>query len=134
MEHYDWLVVAQSMKDVLRCATMKHGEPSVMMDLTPQMQQSFADNWDSRVQVNTIVIKQTKWIVYLHHFTGAVAQSNAAFGQGTGNVLVTTIQCTGNETSLIECPGAGFLDNQPCQHTRDAGVTCQRRQCERVQL
>ena len=47
MENYDWLVGAQSMKDVWRCAIMKHGELSVMMDLTLLMLQSFADKLDT---------------------------------------------------------------------------------------
>ena len=61
--------------------------------------------------------------------TGAVALSSAAYGQGTGSVLLTTLQCTGSEAVLVNCSGAGFLNTQPCQHSRDAGVVCQRRQC-----
>lgn len=64
--------------------------------------------------------------------SGAVAHSSAAYGQGSGSVFLTTLQCTGNETSLINCSGAGFLTNPPCQHSRDAGVMCQRKQCNRV--
>ena len=60
--------------------------------------------------------------------TGAVAQANAAYGQGTGSVLLTTLQCVGNETSLVNCTGADFLETSPCPHRRDAGVMCQRRQ------
>ena len=36
-------MAALSTKDVLKCATMKHGEPFVMMDLTLMMQQFFVD-------------------------------------------------------------------------------------------
>lgn len=63
--------------------------------------------------------------------SGAVARSSAAYGPGTGSVLLSTLQCAGNETSLINCSGAGFLTTPPCQHTRDAGVVCQRKQCNK---
>ena len=46
-DSYDWLVEAQSMKDVWRSAIMKNGELSAMMDLTTLMQQSSADKWDT---------------------------------------------------------------------------------------
>ena len=47
MDNYDWLVEAQSMKDVWRSAIMKNGELSATMDLTIPMQQSSADKWDT---------------------------------------------------------------------------------------
>ena len=65
---------------------------------------------------------------------GAVAQSSAAYGQGTGSVLLTTLQCAGSEAALANCSGAEFLNTQPCQHSRDAGVVCQRRQCNGVHI
>ena len=49
---YDWLVVVLSMKDVLKCATMKHGEQFVMMDLTLVMQLLSVDSWDTLVEVS----------------------------------------------------------------------------------
>ena len=55
MEIYDWLVVAQSMKVVWRCATTKLGEPFVMMVLTLLMQQSSVDNWDTHVLVKSVM-------------------------------------------------------------------------------
>ena len=64
--------------------------------------------------------------------SGAVARSSAAYGQGSGSVLQTTLQCIGNETALINCSGASFLTNPPCQHSRDAGVMCQRKQCNKM--
>ena len=68
------------------------------------------------------------------HYTGAVALSNAAYGQGSGSVLLTSLQCAGNETFLVNCSGAGFLNSQTCQHTRDAGVMCQRKQCNNIHI
>ena len=64
--------------------------------------------------------------------TGAVARSNAVYGQGMGSVFLSTLQCIGNESSLTSCAGADFLDSSPCPHNRDAGVMCQRRQGKAV--
>ena len=47
MGNCDWLVEAQSMKDVWRSAIMKNGELSVMMDSTVLMHRSSADKWDT---------------------------------------------------------------------------------------
>ena len=59
----------------------------------------------------------------------AVAVTGAAFGPGTGTVLLNALQCYGNETNLTQCAGADF-GAFPCPHSRDAGVTCQIRQCK----
>ena len=56
MDNYDWLVGAQSMKDAWRSAIMKHGELSVMMDLTTLMHQSSADKWDTPKWVRTSIM------------------------------------------------------------------------------
>ena len=58
-----------------------------------------------------------------------MAATGAAFGQGTGTVLLNALQCYGNETNLTQCTGADF-GTAPCPHSRDAGVTCQLRQCK----
>ena len=59
---------------------------------------------------------------------GAVARSNAAYGQGAGLVYLSGLMCIGNETSLVSCAGANFSDTSRCPHNRDIGVMCQRRQ------
>ena len=61
--------------------------------------------------------------------------SMGSFGQGSGSVLLDSLQCFGNETYLLECPGAIFQLMSPCQHSRDAGVMCNDKQCkERLQV
>lgn len=59
----------------------------------------------------------------------AVAVTMGAFGQGSGPVLLNSLQCHGNETQLLECPGAVFLTTSPCQHSQDVGVVCNERPC-----
>ena len=56
--------------------------------------------------------------------TGAVARTNAFFGQGTDPILLDDVACTGSETQLIDCPNNG-IGVHNCAHSEDAGVTCQ---------
>lgn len=55
-------------------------------------------------------------------FTDATAVSGAFYGQGSGNVLYSELQCFGSEESIVECQA----NSQPvCTHANDAGVQCQ---------
>nr|XP_054773383.1 deleted in malignant brain tumors 1 protein-like [Lytechinus pictus] len=51
------------------------------------------------------------------------AQSNAAFGEGSGNIILDNVQCDGTETDLFACPSNG-PNNHNCGHSEDAGVVC----------
>lgn len=55
--------------------------------------------------------------------TDAIARVNAAFGQGTGPILLHNVACRGLETELFDCPFAG-IEASSCRHSQDAGVTC----------
>jgi hypothetical protein len=54
---------------------------------------------------------------------GPEALSSAAFGQGTGQIWLDNVACTGSESRLIDCP-ANSLGNHNCVHQEDAGVRC----------
>lgn len=51
------------------------------------------------------------------------ALGGAAFGQGTGPVMLDEVQCTGTEPSLASCRSLGWLKSN-CRHDKDAGAVC----------
>uniref|UniRef100_A0A3Q2CCJ9 Galectin-3-binding protein A-like n=1 Tax=Cyprinodon variegatus TaxID=28743 RepID=A0A3Q2CCJ9_CYPVA len=52
------------------------------------------------------------------------APGSAAFGQGSGNILMDDLGCTGNEISLLQCTFGGWGVHN-CGHSEDAGVRCE---------
>ena len=53
-------------------------------------------------------------------------QGNARYGEGTGNIVLHWVGCTGKENSIKDC-GFDYSANydQICKHYQDVGVTCQ---------
>ncbi|XP_066275529.1 uncharacterized protein [Branchiostoma lanceolatum] len=57
-------------------------------------------------------------------FTGALwATSSASFGQGTGQIWLDNVVCSGSEAGLEYCSHNGW-GNHNCGHHEDAGVVC----------
>ena len=54
---------------------------------------------------------------------GAVARTNAFFGQGIVPILLDNVACTGSELQLLDCGNNG-IGVHNCAHSEDAGVTC----------
>ncbi len=52
---------------------------------------------------------------------GAAANPGAAFGQGSGPILLAEVACVGDEASLLDC---GFITTHDCTHLQDAGISC----------
>ena len=59
----------------------------------------------------------------MYFTSGAIARSNAYFGQGSGSILLDDVQCTGNETSIFSC-SHNSIGSHNCVHSEDAGVEC----------
>ena len=53
----------------------------------------------------------------------ATAYVNAQLGEGTGNILLDEVQCTGSESALNECRHIGWGRGY-CGHNGDTGVVC----------
>ena len=54
---------------------------------------------------------------------GAVVLTLETVVDGTGQIVLDDLDCTGNESRLIDCPHRG-LGRHDCDHTDDAGVRC----------
>ena len=54
---------------------------------------------------------------------GAKAYGNAHFGEGSGDIYLDDVQCTGGETELLSCI-SNPIGKHNCRHNKDAGVSC----------
>ena len=59
------------------------------------------------------------------------ARCCAAFGQGTGSIVLDDLGCTGSEAALTDCTHAG-LGVHNCAHTEDAGLVCMGMLCVQI--
>ena len=55
--------------------------------------------------------------------TASIALVGGAFGAGEGVIFLDSVQCSGGELSLSECPSDPLGTNN-CGHTEDAAVFC----------
>ena len=58
--------------------------------------------------------------------TALSAPGGAHFGEGSGPIVTSNVQCEGNETALRECPSAPWGDYREygAAHSYDADVIC----------
>lgn len=62
------------------------------------------------------------------------ALGSAVFGRGQGVIWLDTLNCTGNENSILECEHGEFGNIRLCNHYRDSGVICGIAPCKLVLL
>ncbi|XP_078613817.1 neurotrypsin-like [Branchiostoma floridae x Branchiostoma japonicum] len=74
------------------------------------------DSWD---------INDAKVVCRQLGFKDAIsAVGQAAYGEGTGPILMDSVACTGSEPHLAACAHEGWAVHD-CKHEEDAGVVCQ---------
>ena len=50
---------------------------------------------------------------------------NAVFGEGDGPIFIDNIACSQNTMSLSNCSVFGLRGFHECDHSQDAGATCE---------
>ena len=94
----------------------KTGEGRVEIWYNSQWNTVCDDQWD--INDANVVCQQLG-------YEGAVtAHQSAHFGEGSGQILLDDLRCTGREASLLECSHSG-INNHNCWHDEDASVTCE---------
>ena len=57
-------------------------------------------------------------------FGGAVAAiPGATYGEGTGDIFLDNVECTGREANIFDCPSSDIRQHN-CGHHEDAGAEC----------
>lgn len=52
-----------------------------------------------------------------------VRQSSLLYGEGLGDIILSELDCTGEERTLLNC-SRGRRISRVCDHSEDAGVRC----------
>lgn len=80
------------------------------------------DNWS--LNSATVICKM------LGLSDASAAPGDSSFGQGNGKIWLDQVDCTGSETSIIDCSHLGLGASSQCTHHEDAGVICGNITCE----
>lgn len=72
-----------------------------------------------------VFIRSSLYLIFflIPYSTSAIAVKRAKFGQGSGPIWLSDMNCLGTEVAILECPGAD-LGVADCTHSNDAGVSC----------
>ena len=80
------------------------------------------EQWYVAIAIDYITILILLLFLYVY-YTGAIAFSQASFGEGTGRIWLTNVRCLRSERALINCTASSNGVNS-CMHSQDAGVRC----------
>ena len=72
------------------------------------------------------ILYTTEYITKVINFNliySGVQYHGAHFGQGTGNIVLDDVKCTGQESSIWSCQHTP-TGHHNCHHREDAGVRC----------
>ena len=132
MEPYDLLEVGHHpVKEEWRSVTTTSGALSVMTHGAVWMLALLASILATAMKVRWPLLNSLSNIYHSYYLwlliVGATGQRNARYGEGTGPILLDQVMCTGNETSLFDCP-QNPIGQHNCFHSEDAGVTCTSRE------
>ena len=58
---------------------------------------------------------------------GGQAFANAYFGEGNGSIFLDNVQCSPNNTDILQCH-SNPIGSHNCTHSNDAGVRCEGKQ------
>ena len=72
------------------------------------------DDWDD---------KDARVVCRQLGYTGGTALTDAAYGMGTGKIVLDDVDCSGTESTLVNCIHRLWGRNN-CMHNEDAGVDC----------
>lgn len=102
---------------------MEHGGLSAMISGAPLMPLLFAGN---------LVLIQEVCRNHLYTYTHFIASYGTAtsapccarYGQGSGQIVLDNVGCTGTEMNIFDCPSNG-INQHNCIHAEDAGAVCE---------
>ncbi|XP_019637311.1 PREDICTED: deleted in malignant brain tumors 1 protein-like isoform X2 [Branchiostoma belcheri] len=88
-----------------------------------EVRQSDNDDWGTVCDDGFDTNDATVACRMLGYRTALRVYRNAHFGQGSGNINLDDVECTGGETSLFNCRHSGW-GNHNCGHGEDVGIAC----------
>ena len=63
-------------------------------------------------------------VIFSTHYTDSIPVKRSGFGSGSGMIVLDDLDCSGSESSLVDCPSDSSVLINDCNHTEDAGVRC----------
>ena len=108
-------------REELKCVRVECGALCVMTSGIPLMQVWYASSLGSQEMVSLCLNTAYPYKNMVFFCSGALAFSNAYFGQGTGPIHIDNVHCSGKEDRLLNC---SYTEQHNCNHNADAGVRC----------